>query len=50
MARSLTHLFFTAAKKLSRMQRAAMRITAPKRARKRAAPARPAAEIGRAHV
>ena len=29
MARSLTHLFFTAAKKLSRIQRAAMRIAAP---------------------
>ncbi|CAB3821984.1 PHB depolymerase family esterase [Achromobacter sp. SIMBA_011] len=49
MARSLTHLFFTAAKKLSRMQRAAMRIAAPKRARKRAAPARPAAARPAAH-
>lgn len=43
MARSLTHLFFNAAKKLSRIQRAALRMAAPRRARKRAAPARQAA-------
>ncbi|AUZ18499.1 esterase [Achromobacter xylosoxidans] len=42
MARSLTHLFFNAAKKLSKIQRAALRMAAPRRARKRSAPARQA--------
>ncbi len=46
MARSLTHLFFNAAKKLSKIQRAALRMAAPRRARKRAAPARAAVRPG----
>ncbi|PTW82545.1 esterase [Achromobacter mucicolens] len=40
MARSFSSLFFKAAKKITRLQRAAMRLAAPKPARKRAAPAR----------
>lgn len=40
MARSFSSLFFKAAKKISRLQRAAMRMAAPKPARKRAASAR----------
>lgn len=40
MARSFTSLFFKAAKKLSKLQRAAMRMATPKPARKRAASAR----------
>lgn len=51
MARSLTRLFFSAAKKLSKIQRAAMRIAAPKRVRQRAAPARLASPVRQAaHV
>lgn len=42
MARSFTSLFFKAAKKLSKLQRAALRMTAPKPARKRPAAARKA--------
>ena len=48
MARSLTRLFFSAAKKLSKIQRAAMRIAAPKRVRQRAAPARLASPVRQA--
>lgn len=40
MARSFTNLFFKAAKKLSRLQRTAMRMATPKPARKRASSAR----------
>lgn len=40
MARSFTSLFFKAAKKLSKLQRAALRMTVPKTAGKRASPAR----------
>lgn len=40
MARSFSSLFFKAAKKITRLQRTAMRLAAPKPARKRAAPAR----------
>ncbi|WP_312436876.1 PHB depolymerase family esterase [Achromobacter sp.] len=40
MARSFSSLFFKAAKKITRLQRAAMRLAASKPARKRAAPAR----------
>jgi poly(hydroxyalkanoate) depolymerase family esterase len=43
MARSFTSLFFKAAKKLSKLQRAAMRMAAPKAARKRTTSARKAA-------
>ncbi|MGH8816250.1 MAG: extracellular catalytic domain type 1 short-chain-length polyhydroxyalkanoate depolymerase [Achromobacter pestifer] len=43
MARSFTSLFFKAAKKLSKLQRAAMRMATPKTAGKRAAPVRKAA-------
>lgn len=40
MARSFSSLFFKAAKKITRLQRAAMRMAAPKPARKRATAAR----------
>lgn len=40
MARSFSSLFFKAAKKITRLQRTAMRLAAPKPARERAAPAR----------
>jgi len=43
MARSFTNLFFKAAKKLSKLQRTAMRMATPKPARKRATSARKAA-------
>ena len=43
MARSFTSLFFKAAKKLSKLQRAAMRMAAPKSARKRTPSVRKAA-------
>ncbi|WP_313656673.1 PHB depolymerase family esterase [Achromobacter ruhlandii] len=46
MARSFTRLFFNAAKKLGKLQRAALRMAAPKRVRQRAAPARQAAARG----
>ncbi|WMD21156.1 PHB depolymerase family esterase [Achromobacter seleniivolatilans] len=47
MARSFTNLFFKAAKKLSKLQRAALRIAAPKTARKRTVSARKAAVAAR---
>lgn len=40
MARSFSSLFFKAAKKITRLQRTAMRMATPKPARKRATPAR----------
>lgn len=40
MARSFSSLFFKAAKKITRLQRTAMRMAAPKPARKRATPSR----------
>ena len=40
MARSFSSLFFKAAKKITRLQRAALRMATPKAARKRAKPAR----------
>lgn len=40
MARSFTRLFFNAAKKISKLQRAALRMATPKPAKKRAASAR----------
>ncbi len=43
MARSFTSLFFNAAKKFSKLQRAALRMAAPKAARKRTVSARKAA-------
>lgn len=43
MARSFSSLFFKAAKKISKLQRAALRIAAPKTARKRTVSARKAA-------
>ncbi|MEN4922473.1 PHB depolymerase family esterase [Achromobacter spanius] len=49
MARSFSSLFFKAAKKITKLQRAALRMAAPKAARKRTAKARKtAAEAGRA--
>ncbi len=44
MARSFTNLFFKAAKKIGKLQRAAMRMAAPKAAKKRGAPKRRAAK------
>lgn len=44
MARSFTNLFFKAAKKIGKLQRAAMRMAVPKAAKKRAAPKRNAAK------
>jgi poly(hydroxyalkanoate) depolymerase family esterase len=44
MARSFSHLFFKAAKKIGKLQRAAMRMATPKAAKKRSAPKRRAAK------
>ncbi|SIT28922.1 PHB depolymerase family esterase [Achromobacter sp. MFA1 R4] len=48
MARSFSSLFFKAAKKISRLQRAAMRMATPKPPRKRATTARKAAKAVKA--
>lgn len=48
MARSFSSLFFKAAKKITRLQRAAMRMASPKPARKRAAAPRKTAAVSTA--